>query len=134
MRSILIVEDDPIIQAVLDDLLTDEGYATLLAGDGQTAVALAHARHPDVILMDLRLPVLDGVTALRRLKQEPATAHIPVLAFSAEPGLLRAVSWLADDVVAKPFDLEDVLRRVQRLDAAGRQPHHERSARERHPR
>lgn len=67
MARILIVEDDPAIRSLLVDTLEEVGHEMLVAADGQTGVALARDAHPDLVLMDLRLPVLDGATATRIL-------------------------------------------------------------------
>lgn len=65
MSSVLIVDDDPAIRGMLVELLSDEGYDTYVAGDGHTAVEIARSHSPDVILMDLMLPIMDGASATR---------------------------------------------------------------------
>lgn len=113
MARVLIVDDDPSIQALLDELLRDEGHATVLASDGISAIERARETRPDVILMDLMLPVLDGASAIRLLKRDPATQEIPVIAMSAGANLrLHAEHLPADGVLGKPFDLDTVLAHV----------------------
>ena len=111
MNRILLVEDDPAIRRLLVELLAEEGYDT--AGDGQAGVHAARAFRPDLILMDLMLPVLDGMEATRQLKADPATRDIPVIAISAGPNLrIHASDLPADGVVAKPFDLDTLLAAI----------------------
>ncbi len=113
MSRVLIVDDDPAIRSMLVELLTDEGYETLVAGDGRTAVEIAKQRSPQVILMDLMLPVLDGASATRLIKSNPATGWIRIIAMSAGANLrLQASDLPADGVVSKPFDLDALLADV----------------------
>ncbi|ACZ40450.1 response regulator [Sphaerobacter thermophilus] len=110
MARILIVEDDPAIQSFLVETLRAAGHDMLVAGDGQTGVTLAQEAHPDLVLMDLQLPVLDGAAATRLLKSDPATGDIRIIAMSAaatfhlDPALLPA-----DGMLEKPFDLDVLL-------------------------
>lgn len=107
---ILVVDDDVAIREVLADLLEEEGHDLLLAEDGQAAVEIAETYRPDLVLMDLRLPVLDGAAATRRLKRDPATKNIRVVAMSASEGLVPDSDQLpVDGVLPKPFDIEHVL-------------------------
>ena len=127
MPRILIVDDDPAIRSLLVELLTDEGYQTLEAANGMEAVALAQNLSPDLILMDLMLPVLDGTAATRTLKSADPTSVIPIIAMSAGANLRQHAEVLpADGVLAKPFDLDELLaevsiqlRRAAREDAVG---------------
>ncbi len=116
-KLILIVEDEPdnqeIMRAVVEDLL---GYKALLAADGVSAVETAVTKQPDLILMDLMIPVLDGLEATRKLKSDKTTSHIPVVAITA---LGRAADQQqsfdsgADAYVSKPFDLDQLVAIVQ---------------------
>jgi two-component system, cell cycle response regulator DivK len=80
---ILVVEDDPDNRRIVVKVLAVDGYTTLEAADGESAVALARREHPDAILMDLAMPGVDGWEAARRLKADPATADIPIVALTA---------------------------------------------------
>jgi two-component system cell cycle response regulator DivK len=80
---ILIVEDNEKNLKLLRDLLQFKGYRTLEAGTAEVGIALASAHRPDLILMDIQLPGMDGLAALGRLKAEPSTAAIPVIALTA---------------------------------------------------
>lgn len=113
MALVLIVDDDPAIRGMLEELLSDEGYQTLAAADGQSAVDLAQEYHPDLILMDLMLPAMDGATATRILKSEADTNWIRIIAMSAGANLrLQADTLPADGVLGKPFDLDALLADV----------------------
>jgi two-component system cell cycle response regulator DivK len=118
-RLILIVEDEPNNRAILQTLVQDFLRArTAVADDGQQALDTVARERPDLILMDLMMPVLDGLSTVRRLKGDAATAGIPIIALTA---LARSEDETAareagcDAFIAKPFDLEDVERAVRRF-------------------
>jgi two-component system, cell cycle response regulator DivK len=113
VARVLIVDDDPAILNMLDELLQDERYETLLATDGNEAVNIAQRERPDLILMDLMLPVMDGAEAIRRLKGDPETESIHIIAMSAGANLrMHADQLPADSVIGKPFDLNTLLAGV----------------------
>lgn len=113
MARVLIVDDDPAILNMLDELLQDELYETLLATDGNEAVIIARSEQPDLILMDLMLPILDGAEAIRQLKKDPSTESIHIIAMSAGANLRMHADHLpADSVIGKPFDLNTLLAGV----------------------
>ena len=96
-------------------ILTDAGYTVVSARNGVQGVQLAACEQPDLILMDLRLPLLDGWEATRRIKANPATRHIPVVACTAyamQEDLTRAVAAGSTAVIAKPFELNTLLNNV----------------------
>ena len=90
MARVLIVEDETPIRELLNDFLSDEGFETSLAEDGRHGIELARADKPDVILMDLMLPLLDGIAAVRALKDRPETRDIPIVVMSANSGVVAA--------------------------------------------
>jgi len=117
---VLIVEDNEQNAKLARDVLEAAGLATLTAATAADALALARERVPDVVLMDLRLPDLDGSEALRRLKAEPETAHIPVVALTAVAGaheLLLEAGFAG--CIEKPFDIRELPAQVRRLLAPG---------------
>lgn len=110
MMRVLIVEDEPPILSLLDDFFGSEGFDRILAASAQHGVELAVSERPDVVLMDMVLPDLDGASATRMLKRDPRTREIPVVAMSANLTLLERVRDLpADEIVSKPFDLDKLL-------------------------
>ncbi|HEX5396245.1 MAG TPA: response regulator [Candidatus Limnocylindria bacterium] len=132
MGRILVADDDPAIRALLTELLSDEGYDVLEAVDGRAAVEIALARQPQVILMDLRMPHLDGIDATRALKADPRADGIRIIAMSAGYNLRSVADQLpADSLIAKPFDLDallaDVAVQLHHADSAARPSLPERS-------
>src|SRR5262249_50878927 len=105
---VLVVEDFPDNRDLLIEYLTFRGFTVTAAADGAEAMALARQETFDVILMDLRMPGLDGWEATRQLKADPATAEVPIVAVTAHallPEIESARSAGCDAVVAKPFDI-----------------------------
>jgi len=82
-KPILIVEDQADLRGVLRDLLSGSGYAVVAAADGQDGVAKARSERPDLILMDIQLPVIDGYEATRQIKVDPILAKTPIIAVSS---------------------------------------------------
>jgi DNA-binding response OmpR family regulator len=114
MTKILIVDDDTTIRDMLDTVLSEEGYATYQAGNGRDGVALAERVNPELILMDIMMPVCDGATAIGHLRENPRTRAIRVIAMSAGSTLLQRIDQLqADGVLAKPFDLDELLANIE---------------------
>jgi two-component system cell cycle response regulator DivK len=116
MKRILIVEDVDFNRDLLVQLLEDD-YELLSAEDGAAGVELAERERPDLILMDLSLPVMDGWEATRRLKSSAATRHIPVIALTAhamrgDEEKARAVG--CDDYLSKPIDEDRLLAALRR--------------------
>ena len=114
-RVVLIVDDDARNRKLARDVLDLAGLETLEAATGEDAIALARERLPDLVLMDLRLPDLDGGEALRRLKAEPATAHIPVVALTAVAGAREALLGAGfAGTIEKPIDVRAFPDQVRR--------------------
>ncbi|HEY7232338.1 MAG TPA: response regulator [Pseudolabrys sp.] len=119
MTRILYVEDndDNVYMLKLRFELLD-GFEVLVADNGETGVAAAIAERPDLILMDLDLPVVDGWEASRRLKNEPATRHIPIIALTAHAmagSLEKALAAGCDEFDTKPVDFDRLLQKINRL-------------------
>jgi CheY-like chemotaxis protein len=111
MARILVVDDDPSIRALLTELLQDEGYAVQATSDGQQALAAVRLTPPDLILLDLTMPVLNGLGVLRALRADAVLARVPVVVLTA--GALPARAMLGvQRVLAKPFDLHALLALV----------------------
>jgi two-component system cell cycle response regulator DivK len=112
---VLIIEDNPLNLKLARDVLDHNGYETVGAENAEEGIALACARHPDVVLMDVQLPGTDGVQALFRLRSDPETCDIPVIAltaFAMKDDRERLLEAGFDDYVAKPLDIRDLPRRV----------------------
>ena len=112
--SVLVVDDDTSILAVIQAALEDEGYQVYTAVNGG-AVHLAHEVQPDLILLDIMMPGMDGVEVSRRLRADPTTALIPIVAMSAHRRLQATAGVMAaNDRLPKPFNLDDLYATVER--------------------
>ena len=118
MPTILIVEDNEMNRDMLSRRLQRKGYTVLMAVDGAEGVALAQSEEPDVILMDMSLPVLDGWDATRQLKAAPQTAAIPIIALTAHAmsgDREKAMAAGCDDYDTKPIELPRLLGKIEGL-------------------
>ena len=118
MPKILLVEDNEANRDMLSRRLMRRGYQVVLAVDGQSGVEMTQTEAPDLVLMDMSLPVLDGWEATRRLKAAPATQHIPVIALTAHAMSSdrdKALEAGCDDYDTKPVELERLLGKIEAL-------------------
>ena len=112
--TVLVVDDDPTIVCFLREALEEEGYEVVTAVGGE-ALPLAHDLHPGVILLDAAMPGMDGVEVSRRLRADPVTAPIPIIAMSAQHNLDAAVARMpVNDCLPKPFELDQLYGTVAR--------------------
>ncbi len=105
-KRILVVEDQEDNRRIVRDLLTRSGYEIVEAVNGEEGVTLAETQHPDLILMDIQLPLIDGYEAARRIKANPALQHIPIIAvtsYALSGDDVKAFAAGCDAYVAKPF-------------------------------
>src|ERR1044071_1070840 len=110
---VLVVDDEPMVRETLGQVLTDEGYVVDLAVDGKTALECVQAARPDVILLDLMMPGMNGRQFLQALRDEPGYAWVPVMIMTAVHGLEVNLATLgASEVVEKPFDVDELLNKV----------------------
>jgi CheY-like chemotaxis protein len=118
MAKILIVEDNEMNRDMLSRRLARRGYAIVTANDGEQGVAAAQAETPDLILMDMSLPVMDGWEATRRLKSEAATSRIPVIGLTAHAmtgDRDKAMAAGCDDYDTKPVELPRLIEKIETL-------------------
>jgi len=123
-KKILVVEDVEFNRELLVQLL-EEDYQIVIATDGAAGIELSHLELPDLILMDLSLPVVDGWEATRRIKADSATSHIPIIALTAHAmkgDAEKARECGCDDYLSKPLDEDLLFQKVLRL--IGRDPEH----------
>jgi two-component system cell cycle response regulator DivK len=116
--KILYVEDNDDNIYMLEKRLKRAGFSVMIARDGAQGVAMARAERPDLILMDMALPVLDGWEATRRIKAAPETKHIPVIALTANAmtgDREKALAAGCDDFDTKPVELPRLLGKIQAL-------------------
>jgi two-component system, cell cycle response regulator DivK len=115
---VLVVEDDSKSRKLVRDLLTFKGYEIIEAETGEEGVGLAQERHPSLILMDIRLPGIDGIQALGRLRAEVATREIPVMAMTASVmsgDRQRVLDAGFDAFQSKPIKIKDFVAAVEQL-------------------
>ncbi len=118
MPKILLVEDNEMNRDMLSRRLERKGYAVVIATDGESGVSMAHSEAPDLILMDMSLPVLDGWEATRRLKSEAATQDIPIIALTAHAMSSdrdKALEAGCNDYDTKPVELPRLLAKIEAL-------------------
>jgi two-component system cell cycle response regulator DivK len=118
MSKILLVEDNDMNRDMLSRRLQRRGYEVVMALDGQEGIAMASSEHPDLILMDISLPVLDGWEAARSIKESPETQNIPIIALTAHamPGdREKCLDAGCDDYDTKPVNFQRLLEKMQAL-------------------
>jgi DNA-binding response OmpR family regulator len=120
MGDVLVVEDDGDLASLLEMILADAGYAVRTAADGAQALARVAERMPDAILLDMRMPVMNGWEFAREFEARHGHAAPIVVITAAENARLRAEEIRADAWLEKPFDLEEALEVVERMVGRGR--------------
>ena len=118
MAKILLVEDNEMNRDMLSRRLLRKGFEVVIAVDGGQAVAMAESEQPDLILMDMSLPVIDGWEATRRVKADAKTAHIPVIALTAHAmsgDREKAFGVGCDDYDTKPIEMPRLLEKIETL-------------------
>lgn len=114
-RRILVVEDNQDNMTLITDVLMSLNYDVIRATDGEKGVEAAHQEHPDLILMDLSLPRMDGWTATRHIKENPELNHIPIIALTAHAMVgdkERALEAGCNDYITKPINLRELARKL----------------------
>ncbi len=116
-ETILIVDDEEDVLELVRYNLAKEGYAVIAAETGERALTQAHAKGPDLVILDLMLPGIDGLEVCKQLKAEPKTRHIPIIMLTAkgeESDIVTGLELGADDYVTKPFSPKVLIARVRR--------------------
>jgi two-component system alkaline phosphatase synthesis response regulator PhoP len=112
-QTVLVVDDEPRIATIAADYLRHAGYTVIVAGDGMQALELARSRRPDLVVLDLGLPRLDGLEVARRLRAETAVPIVMLTARVEESDRLLGLELGADDYVTKPFSPRELVARVK---------------------
>jgi two-component system, cell cycle response regulator DivK len=118
MTKVLVVEDNEMNRDMLSRRLMRRGFQVIFAVDGQQGVDLARSERPDIILMDMSLPVIDGWEATRRVKSDDATRSVPVIGLTAHAmagDREKAIEAGCDDYDTKPVELERLIGKMERL-------------------
>jgi len=125
-KRILIADDEPTVRQLLELVLTGQGYEVMLAQNGDQLVRMAQERIPDLVLVDLMMPQLDGYEAIRQLRNDTRTAHLPMLILTAKStpdDVVVGFETGADDYITKPFNIPELLARIKgHLRRAAQQP------------
>ena len=115
--KIMIVEDEDATRETWAEFFENSGYAVVQAADGQEALDIARIEQPNIVLLDLRLPRLDGYQVCQRLKADPTTSHMPIIMITAfltgSSDTVRGIEYGADDYLNKPVDLDVLAARVK---------------------
>ena len=115
MITILVVDDESSIVEVLATFLEDEGYNVVTARNGEEGLARLATSHPEIVLCDVMMPVLDGREMCRRMQANPLYSSIPIVLMSAVNVMAKLVDCNYAMLLAKPFDLEDVINTIAAL-------------------
>ncbi len=118
--QLMVVDDEAPIREICAEILANEGYAVITAANGREAVDLAVSRRIDLVLMDIMMPVLDGLTACRLMHEDSRTRDLPVVIMSAAGSVrewIRTERCSAAAFLSKPFDFNELLQTVRRLTA-----------------
>jgi len=124
MSKLLLVEDNEMNRDMLSRRLQRRGYEVITAADGQSGLLAAQSEAPDLILMDMSLPIMDGWEATRRIKADPRTRHIPLIALTAHVmtgDREQALEAGADDYDTKPVEFDRLVEKIERLLTAARE-------------
>ena len=116
MAKILSVEDETTLAETLAENLAEEGHEVLTSGDGESGLTMVRTHLPDLVVLDIMLPVLDGLSVTRIIRKDPATSHIPIIMLTARGTEVDKIVGLesgADDYIVKPFGLGEFLARVR---------------------
>ena len=116
MEKVLVVDDEEQIRAVLSDFLMKKGYEVVLASNGEEAIELVKTEDPHVILLDVKMPGIDGIETCRRLKEDEKTRSIPIIMITAFADReIEAYIEGADDFIVKPFNMLEISFRVESM-------------------
>ncbi len=114
-KTILIVDDEAVMLEILGIVLRDEGYRVIAAANGKEALAVINREAPDIVLCDVMMPVLDGISMCILLEHDPAHCSIPIVLFSAALESRVKGQCKYDAFVSKPFDILELLSTIKRL-------------------
>ena len=117
-KRILVVDDEPDIVTGISDSLAFEGYDIIIANDGQAALNMARSENPDLIILDIMLPKIDGYKVCRLLKFDKKKKHIPIIMLTAktqDSDKKTGKDMRADEYMCKPFDQDELLKNIKKL-------------------
>ncbi len=112
MTLVLVVDDEPLLRRLIESVLLDEGYDVMVAGTGRDMLDILETTHPDIVLLDVMMPGIDGIEAFLTMRTRPALQRIPVIMMSAAMTSRTLKSHAIAAFIAKPFDLDILLETV----------------------
>ena len=118
MTNVLVAEDNPVNRELLRELLEARGYSVMEAPDGQEALRMIEQNHPDILLLDIGMPVLDGFAVMRKIRENPTLATLPVLAVTAyamQGDRENVLNAGFDGYISKPINTRDLANELERL-------------------
>ena len=118
MKKILLVDDETDLRTVVKMRLEVEGYKVIIGSNGKECLERAQEEMPDLIILDIMMPIMDGYTALKHLKEDQELARIPVIIFSIKEKVKMEGLFITDiveDYIEKPFETEDLIVKVKRI-------------------
>ncbi len=118
MSKILVADDEPHILKLVTFTLANHGWETVTASDGATAVKVAETEQPDLILLDVMMPIMNGYDAAKQIRENPKTGHIPIVMLSAKSQQREIAEGLvsgANEYICKPFTPKDLVQRVSEI-------------------
>ena len=118
MKRVLVVDDDPLLVKLVQTALAAEGLEVIAASNGAEALLAVDSQHPDLIVLDVAMPVLDGFETLRALRAKPETASLPVIMLTArrsDTDVVKGWSSGADLYITKPFEVRELVLATKRL-------------------
>ncbi|NOR83973.1 MAG: response regulator, partial [Ardenticatenales bacterium] len=118
MAQVLVIDDDPVIRKIIATILGRQGHQVVAASDGKEGLAAVEAQKPDVAIIDVMMPGIDGYEVTRRLRQDPDFIHLPILILTGRSELqekLNAFEAGADDYMSKPFEPAELIARLSKL-------------------
>ena len=125
-KKILVIEDEESIRNIIRAFLEDAGYTVFVAGDGLEGVNKFHEKNPDLVLLDLMLPKMNGFTVCEILRKESRTPIIMLTALDDDDSQLKGFDALADDYITKPFSMPVVMKHIEavlrRIEPAASEP------------
>ncbi len=116
--KVLIVDDDQLVRQIVQEILSDENYEIQLAKDGKDALESIHRDQPDIIILDIMMPIMDGLDVSKHLKSNRTTASIPIIMLTARTSISDKFDGFdagADEYISKPFDADVLQKRVKSL-------------------
>ena len=118
MLKIITIDDDPIVRTLIKKTFTSIGFEVITAADGFEGLQAIEKYHPDIIFLDIMMPIIDGIEVLKRIKAKPQIANIPVIMFTAVSDgqmVVESSKFGAEDYIIKPFQSSVLIKKVNEL-------------------